>query len=82
MRARGAGCDTLGRLFDARGGEVAHDLSRRTLAVDPEHLRGRHVVLVAGGLEKLAAITGLLRAGLVAGLVTDGDTALALASGS
>ncbi len=81
VRARGAVCDTLGRLFDAGGGEVAHDLSRRTLAVDPEHLRGRHVVLLAGGLEKLAAIAGLLRAGLVAGLVTDGDTALALAAG-
>ena len=80
IRTRGAVCDTLGRLFDARGGEVDHDLSRRTLAVGPEDLRGRHVVLVAGGLEKVAAISGLLRAGLAAGLITDGDTALALAA--
>ena len=57
-----------------------HDLSRRTLAVEPENLRGRHVVLLAGGLEKIAAISGLLRAGLVSGLITDGDTALALAA--
>ena len=82
IRARGAVCDTLGRLFDAEGREVMHELSRRTLAVEPGDLRGRHVVLVAGGFEKIAAITGLLRAGLVAGLITDGDTALALAAGA
>ncbi len=80
IRDRGAVCDTLGRLFDAGGREVRHELSGRTLAVDPEDLRGRRVVLVAGGLEKTEAIDGLLRAGLVAGLITDGDTALALAS--
>ena len=79
IRNRGAVCDTLGRLFDAGGREVRHDLSGRTLAVDPEDLRGRRVVLVAGGLEKIDAIDGLLRAGLVTGLITDGDTALALA---
>lgn len=79
IRARGAVCDTLGRLFDARGREVHHDLSSRTLAVDPGDLRGREVVLAAGGLEKIDAIDGLLRAGLVSGLVIDGDTALALA---
>ena len=77
--ARGAVADTLGRLFDAGGREVVHDLGRRTLAVDPEDLRGRNVVLVAGGLEKVVAIAGLLRAGLVAGLITDGDTAFKLA---
>ncbi len=80
IRVRGAVCDTLGRLFDTEGREVMHDLSRRTLAVEPENLRGRHVVLLAGGLEKIAAISGLLRAGLVSGLITDGDTALALAA--
>ena len=80
IRAMGAVCDTLGRLFDARGREVAHEISQRTLAVDPEILKGRHVVLIAGGLEKVTAIAGLLRAGLVSGLITDGDTALALAA--
>lgn len=79
IRGRGAVCDTLGRLFDAGGREVRHELSGRTLAVDPEDLRGRRAVLVAGGLEKTDAIDGLLRAGLVAGLITDGDTALAIA---
>lgn len=79
IRARGAVCDTLGRLFDAAGREIHHPLSSRTLAVEPESLRGRHVVLLAGGLEKVDAITGLLRAGLVKGLIVDGDTGLAIA---
>ena len=81
IRACGAVCDTLGRLYDAQGREVTHEVSRRTLAVDPQALRGRQVALLAGGLEKISAIAGLLRTGLVAGLITDGDTALALASG-
>jgi DNA-binding transcriptional regulator LsrR (DeoR family) len=81
VRASGAVCDTLGRLFDATGREVKHDLSARTLAVDAVELRGRHVVLAAGGLEKVDAIRGLLNAGLVRGLITDGDTALAIADG-
>ncbi len=79
VRAEGAVCDTLGRLFDAAGREVRVSLSTRTLAVDPEHLRGRQVVLVAGGIEKVAAIEALLRTGLASGLIVDGDTALALA---
>lgn len=79
IRGQGAVCDTLGRLFDARGQEVRHDLSSRTLAVRPEDLKGRQVVLAAGGFEKLDAIDGLLRAGLVTDLIIDGDTALALA---
>ena len=81
IRARGAVCDTLGRLFDAAGREIHHPLSARTLAVEPESLRDRHVVLLAGGLEKVGAITGLLRAGLVKGLIIDGDTGLAIARG-
>ena len=80
IRARGAVCDTLGRLFDAQGAEIHHPLSSRTLAVEPENLRGRHVVLLAGGLEKVDAISALLRAGLVSGLIVDGDTGLAIAS--
>jgi len=78
IRSRGAVCDTLGRLFDADGREIRDPLSSRTLAVEPEGLRGRQVVLLAGGLEKVEAITGLLRAGLVKGLIVDGDTGLAI----
>lgn len=80
IRARGAVCDTLGRLFDSNGQEVVHQLSRRTVAVEPDSLRARQVVLAAGGLEKVEAMAALLQGGLVSGVITDGDTALALAT--
>ena len=78
VRARGAVADALGRLFAADGTEVDHELSRRTLAVEFERLRGRDVVLAAGGLAKVPAIQSLLRTGVVRALVTDGDSARAL----
>lgn len=78
-RAAGAVCDAFGRLFGRDGRPVAHELNERTLAVEPEDLRGRAIVLLAAGLEKAAAIDALLRSGLVRGLVVDGDTALRLA---
>ncbi len=79
VRAKGAVADSLGRLFDANGAQIAHELSRRTLAVDFEQLRGRDVVLLGGGIEKVAAIRALLNSGVVRGLIIDGDAALALA---
>jgi DNA-binding transcriptional regulator LsrR (DeoR family) len=80
IRACGAVCDTLGRLFDADGVEVDHEICRRTVAVEPATLRDKQVVLTAGELEKVNSIHALLRAHIVCGLITDGDTALALAS--
>ena len=80
VRARGAVADSLGRLFDARGVEIDHELSRRTLALEYERLRERDVVLVAGGLQKVAAVRSLLRTGVVRGLVIDGDAARLLAA--
>ena len=79
VRARGAVADSLGRLFDNRGAAVDHELTRRTLALDFERLRQRDVVLLAGGLQKVAAVDALLRTGVVRGLVIDGDAAKALA---
>lgn len=79
VRAAGAVCDTLGRLFAEDGREIEHEVSRRTLAVNVVDLRRRNVVLLAGGPEKVAAIAALLRAGFVTTLIVDGDTALALA---
>ncbi len=80
VRTMGAVADSLGRVFDPSGAEIDHELARRTLAVEFGHLRGRDVVLVAGGLQKVAAIEALLRTGVVRGLVIDGDAARALAS--
>ena len=79
IRARGAVCDTLGRLFDAEGRSVDHSFSERTLAVDFDALRGRDVVLLAAGQTKTKAVRALLRTGLVRGLIIDGDLATALA---
>ncbi len=79
-RAGGAVADTLGQLFDAAGRVVPHPVSDRMLAVDLDDLRGRDVILLAAGIEKLAAIDGLLRSGLVRGIIIDGDTAALLPS--
>ena len=79
VRAQGAVCDALGRLFDRAGAEVSHHLTRRTVAVEFEALRGRDVVLLGAGLGKVEAIAALLRTGVIRGLIIDGDTALELA---
>ena len=79
VRAKGAVCDTLGRLFNPDGRPVWHELEARTLAVDIELLRTRDVVLLGAGPEKVKAIAALLRTGIVRGLIVDGDTALSLA---
>ena len=81
VRAQGAVADALGRLFDRAGAPVDHELARRTLALEFEHLRGRNVVLLAGGVQKVDSVRALLRTGVVRGLVIDGDAARVLASG-
>ena len=78
IRAKGAVADSLGRLFNRDGAQVDHELARRTLALDFEYLRQRDVVLLAGGLQKVASVRALLRTGVVRGLVIDGDAAKAL----
>lgn len=78
IRRSGAVADTLGRLYDINGREVDHPWTRRSIAVAPADLKGRDVVLLAAGFEKLDAIRGVLRSGLVKGLIIDGDTARAL----
>jgi DNA-binding transcriptional regulator LsrR (DeoR family) len=81
VRARGAVADALGQLFDRNGVRIDHELAHRTLALEFEQMRGRDVVLLAGGLQKTTAVRSLLRSGLVQGLIIDGDAAQALLSG-
>jgi DNA-binding transcriptional regulator LsrR (DeoR family) len=74
--------------FDENGAIVDHKelraLSRRILSVDGDTLRklsarpDRHVIAIAGGREKLAAVRGALRGRFMNVLVTDADTASAL----
>jgi DNA-binding transcriptional regulator LsrR (DeoR family) len=75
LRGAGAVGDLLGRFFDRRGRVVECDLNQRTLGLDPDDLRGRRVIALAGGKDKLAALEGALATGLVTGLITDEATA-------
>jgi DNA-binding transcriptional regulator LsrR (DeoR family) len=79
IKESGAVADSLGKLFDIEGKEINHPLSHRTVAIATDDLRGRNVVLLAAGLEKVRATIALMRSGIVKGLIIDGDTALALA---
>lgn len=78
-RECGAVCDTMGKLFARDGRPIDHDINNRTIAVDIEAIRGRDVVLLCGGLEKIEALESVLRSGLIRGLIIDGDSARVLA---
>ncbi len=80
LRAAGAVGDAIGIFFGDDGRPVDHDLNRRTLAVSIDTLRRHPIVVLAAGIEKLQAISALLRSGLVNGVIIDGDAALALAA--
>ncbi len=71
----GALGEVLGSFFDDQGRQVPTDLSARALAPDIELLRGREMVAIAGGRNKMKAIRAVLRSGLLTGLITDESTA-------
>ena len=71
----GALGEVLGSFFDDAGRRVPTDLSNRALAPDIELLRGREIVAIAGGRNKMKAIRAVLRSGLLTGLITDEATA-------
>lgn len=71
----GALGEVLGSFFDDQGRRVPTDLSDRALAPDIELLRGREMVAIAGGRNKMKAIRAVLRSGLLTGLITDESTA-------
>ncbi|HWP63543.1 MAG TPA: sugar-binding domain-containing protein, partial [Candidatus Binatia bacterium] len=71
--------DLGGHLFRADGSFVDDEWSRRTIAIPIELLRRTpRVVLVAAGSNKVDAVAGALRSGLVHVLVTDRATAEAV----
>ena len=72
--------EILGHFFDRAGLPVATSLTARTLSPDLGSLRGRRVVAIAGGAAKTRALASILRSGLLAGLVTDEETATVLVS--
>lgn len=75
--AKGAG-ELLGHFFDAEGRLLETALSARTLSVRLTGARTSRVVAIAGGAEKVLAISATLRGGHLSGLITDEATAAAV----
>lgn len=80
-RRDGAVAEMLGTFFDAAGQRVETDLHDRVIALDPEVMRGREVVAMAGGADKRSAIDAALNSGIVTAFITDEQTASALTDG-
>ncbi len=72
---RGAVGEVLGRYLDRNGRRLDVDLHRQVVGLDPEAMRGREAIAVAGGHGKVHAIRAVLRSGLLSGLITDEQTA-------
>jgi DNA-binding transcriptional regulator LsrR (DeoR family) len=78
QRLRAVG-DICFRYFDAEGQPVKSPLMKRVIGIDLAKLRAcKRVVGVAGGVQKVQAILGALRGGLIDVLITDQRTADAL----
>jgi len=81
IKKSGAVGDILGHCFDKDGNFVDTDLEKRLVSIPVDMLKNiPERVAVAGGEYKTQAIQGLLRSGLVTGLVTDEATARKIAS--
>jgi DNA-binding transcriptional regulator LsrR (DeoR family) len=80
LRRLGAVGDICFRFFDADGQTIKSPLMKRVLGIDLVKLRAcKRVVGVAGGSQKVQAILGALRGGLIDVLITDQRAAEAVA---
>jgi DNA-binding transcriptional regulator LsrR (DeoR family) len=79
VREVGGVGEVLGHFFDRDGNPVETSLAARTLSPELEGLKGRRIVALAGGPEKIDAIQAILASGYLKGLITDERTAEALA---
>jgi DNA-binding transcriptional regulator LsrR (DeoR family) len=73
LQSVGAAGEILGRYFGTDGTPVVTTLHDRVIATPPSAMR--RVVAIAGGAEKIDAITAVLRSHLLSGLITDEPTA-------
>jgi DNA-binding transcriptional regulator LsrR (DeoR family) len=79
LQRAGAVGDICFRFFNADGLPIKSPLMKRVIGIDLEKLRAcKRVVGVAGGGQKMHAILGALRGGLIDVLITDHRTAEAL----
>jgi len=78
-RRSGAVGELLGHLFAATGELIDSGVSARALSMSAADIARRPTVAVAGGRSKVDAIRAVLGSGLLRGLITDENTARALA---
>jgi DNA-binding transcriptional regulator LsrR (DeoR family) len=79
LQQAGAVGDIALRFFDSAGAPVVSPIDARVIGISLAELKKvRRVVGVAGGPQKLAAVLGALRGGLIKVLITDNLTAEAL----
>src|SRR3954453_17783996 len=79
LKRGGACADLLGHFFGADGRVLDINLSARATSMSPADLKKHRIVAVAGGQPKVTALSGVLRSGMLHGLITDELTASALA---
>ena len=75
LQRLGAVGDLLGHFLDSDGRVVDHELNRRSLGVRLDQMRGRQVLAIAGGTQKVLAIKAALRSGFLTGLVINESAA-------
>ena len=81
LRALGAVGDVCLRFFDTDGAPIQTPLNDRVIGMELEQLRKvKRSVGIAGGAQKLAAIRGAVRGGVINVLITNSFTAQALIS--
>lgn len=80
LRKRGAIGHLLGQFLNREGDVIDNPLKDLVIGMAPQHLRNiPHVVALAAGTHKAAALAAALQGGLVNSLVLDVDAAQALA---
>lgn len=71
LAAQGIVSELLGQFLDREGRVVDCAMGHRSISLRLEELRGRPVIGVAGGADKVEALRAALQSGLLSGLVTD-----------
>ncbi len=70
--------ELVGNFFAKDGTPVNTSLTKRTMGLSVEDIRGSQVIAVAGGVSKTKAIQSVLNSGILTGLITDERTARSL----
>ena len=79
LKRAGASGEVLGHFFALDGRPIETDLTARALSLGVEDLRGRPLLAIAGGANKVRPIRAILNSRLLYGLITDEATARGLA---